>query len=240
MATPSPSRPGPALGAAPAQDREPPAGAGSHPPALRTLIIGYGSPIRGDDAIGPLAADALASGSLPAGVQVMARHELTAELTEDLAAADRVIFLDAAIDGVPGEVRVQALHPDASDASTMAHFQSPRELLAWCDALYARVPRAWLVTVAGLSFDYAHCSLSPPARAALGPMLEQVWALLSDGSEPRDPADIEPQGSQGHAPWDGAPPYPTAEGFPELALSLGPNSGPENRPTDGGGETDDH
>ena len=59
----------------------------------KTLIIGYGSPIRGDDAIGPLAADALAAGLLPAGVVVISRHILTAELVEDIAAADRVIFL---------------------------------------------------------------------------------------------------------------------------------------------------
>jgi hydrogenase maturation protease len=148
----------------------------------RTLIIGYGSPIRGDDAIGPLAAGALATGPLPAGVQVLARHVLTAELVEDIAAADRVIFLDAAADGPPGEVRVRELHPDETAVSTMAHFLDPRELLAWCQTLYHHEPQAWLISAAGLSFDYAHYSLSPPAAAALDPMLEQVQTLLGPGS----------------------------------------------------------
>jgi len=148
-------------------------------PGPSTLIIGYGSPIRGDDAIGPLAADALSGGPLPRGTRVIARHVLTAELVEDIAAADRVIFLDAAADGAPGEVQVRELHPDETAVSTMAHFLDPRELLAWCQTLYQHVPRTWLVSAAGLNFDYAHYRLSPTAAAALPTMLEQVRALLS-------------------------------------------------------------
>ncbi|MCU0764787.1 MAG: hypothetical protein MUF32_01875, partial [Burkholderiaceae bacterium] len=68
------------------------AGGPAAPPAARTLVIGYGSPIRGDDAVGPLAAEALSARPLPPGVTVLARHVLTAELAEDLAAAERVIF----------------------------------------------------------------------------------------------------------------------------------------------------
>lgn len=149
------------------------------PPGRATVIIGYGSPIRGDDAIGPLAADALAAESLPAGVHVIARHVLTAELVEDIASAEQVIFLDAAADGPPGDVRVRALLPDETAVSTMAHFLDPRELLAWCLTLYHHQPRAWLVTATGQSFDYAHYSLSPTAQGALRPMLKEVQALLS-------------------------------------------------------------
>lgn len=148
------------------------------PAALHTLVIGYGSPIRGDDAIGPLAADALAAGPMPPGLTVLSRHVLTAELAEDLAAADRVIFLDAAVDGRPGEVRVRRLGPDAAAISTMAHFLDPRELLAWCETLYCRTPQAWLVSAAGCSFDYACYSLSPAATAALPAMLAEVHKLI--------------------------------------------------------------
>lgn len=149
------------------------------PPAAptTTLVIGYGSPIRGDDAIGPLAADALAAGPLPPGLRVLSRHVLTAELAEDLATAGRVIFLDAAAQGTPGVVQVQALGPDATALSTMAHFLDPRELLAWCEALYQRVPQAWLVSTAGSSFDYASYRLSPEVQAALPAMLAEVRSL---------------------------------------------------------------
>jgi Ni,Fe-hydrogenase maturation factor len=62
----------------------------------------------------------------------------------------------------------------------MAHFLPPRELLAWAEALYDRVPAAYLISVAGASFDYARYQLSSPAKAAVGPMLERVRALIAD------------------------------------------------------------
>lgn len=150
------------------------------PAAARTLVIGYGSPIRGDDAIGPLAAEALSARPLPPGVTVLARHVLTAELAEDLVAADRVVFLDAESGATPGSVRVRELAPDAGRVSTMAHFHDPRELLAWCEVLYGRAPRAWLVTAAGESFGYAHCRLSPAASGALATMLAEVRRLVGE------------------------------------------------------------
>ena len=166
----------------------PQCGVDAAPGIARTLVIGYGSPIRGDDAIGPLAADALAAGPLPPGLRVLSRHVLTAELAEDLAAADRVIFLDAAVQGRPGELRVCTLEPDARAVSTMAHFLDPRELLAWCDTLYQRVPRAWLVSVAGESFDYASYHLGPAATAALPVMLAEVRRLVNAPSVHSGPA----------------------------------------------------
>jgi len=153
------------------------------PAATHTLVIGYGSPIRGDDAIGPLGAEALAASALPAGVEVLARHVLTADLVPDLAAARRVIFLDACVGGHPGQVNVQALAPQPGLASTMAHVHDPRELLAWCVALYGRAPQAWLVSAEGASFDYAHCQLSACAQAALADMLGTVRAMLDEPDE---------------------------------------------------------
>lgn len=177
-------------------------------PWLRALIIGYGSPIRGDDALGPLVADrlqeCLTGGTAPAstadaqdqdltrpsakmkpvteiplaGIEVQARHILTAELVEDLARAERVIFVDAAIDTPPGEVRRRRLAPDRGALSTMAHFHDPRELLAWCEALYHRIPEAWLVSGGGANWDYACYALSETAQQAFDPMLAEVMSLI--------------------------------------------------------------
>ena len=148
----------------------------------RALIIGYGSPIRGDDAIGPLAADQLADlleqGVLPNRVAVQARHILTAELVEDLNRADIAIFLDAAADNAPGEVCCRQLQPDTTAMSTMAHFHDPRELLAWCEALYGRAPQAWLISAGGERWNYGYNDLSDSARAALTRMIELTLQQL--------------------------------------------------------------
>lgn len=145
---------------------------------MKVLVIGYGSPIRGDDAIGPLVADRLAREGVPAGVEVIARHILTAELVADIAERDRVIFLDAVADGPPGEVRCQRLEPSTQSVSSMAHFLDPRELLAWCEALDGRIPETFLVSASGASFDYASYALTSIAEAAVEPMLERVRRLI--------------------------------------------------------------
>lgn len=158
------------------------------PRSARVLVIGYGSPIRGDDAIGPLAADRLARAGVPSGVEVVSRHVLTAELVADLVVHDRVVFLDAAVEGVPGEVRCRRIAPDATAPSTMAHFLDPRELLAWCEMLYGRVPETFLVSAAGASFDYASYSLTPSAEAALEPMLDWArWLIERPAGHDWDP-----------------------------------------------------
>lgn len=146
---------------------------------MKTLVIGYGSPIRGDDALGPLVADRLEEEQLPGEVEVMSRHILTAELVADLMDKDRVIFLDAAVEGEPGEVRCRRLRPDASAVSTMAHFLDPRELLAWCETLYGRTPETFLVSACGADFGYANYRLSAVGEGAAERMLDWVRRLVS-------------------------------------------------------------
>jgi hydrogenase maturation protease len=168
--------------------------------ALQALIIGYGSPIRGDDALGPLVADRLADrlheraadrdAALHrdgARIEVQARHILTAEIVDDLERAERVIFVDAAADAPAGEVRWGRLAPDTGSVSSMAHFHDPRELLAWCQALYGHAPEAWLVSAGGADWGYACYELSPAAARAVEPMLARVLALAT-GAGPEAPA----------------------------------------------------
>lgn len=149
-------------------------------PRVRALVIGYGSPIRGDDAIGPMAADRLESELQPAGVRVISRHILTADLVPDIVEADRVIFIDAAVDGAPGEIRCRELVPDPRAISTMAHFLDPRELLAWAEALYDSRPDAHLISVAGADFEFSHFELSSAVDRALPTLLDQVRSLVFD------------------------------------------------------------
>jgi hydrogenase maturation protease len=143
-----------------------------------TLVIGYGSPIRGDDAVGPLAADRLADMALGPGITVLARHILTADLVPDIAAARRVVFIDAAASGRPGEIRRRPLAPNRDALSSMAHFLDPGELLAWTQALCDQVPEAYLVTMTGADFDYAAYELTATAQECIGRLIQQVLDLV--------------------------------------------------------------
>ena len=148
--------------------------------ARRVIVIGYGSPIRGDDAIGPLVADRLIDEIESDQITVYSRHILTAELVGEVVEASLVIFLDAAANGSPGEILCRAVAPDPGTPMSMAHFLDPRELLAWCDGLYNKTPEAYLITAAGLTFDYSGYELSDTLSESVQPMIDRVQALIDE------------------------------------------------------------
>src|SRR6185369_11175120 len=108
------------------------------------LIIGYGNPLRGDDGFGYRAAE-----RIPGAIAV---HQLTPELMDPIARADRVLFLDACAEGAPGEIRRRRVEPLRSEGA-FTHHVTPEALLAGVLALYGRVPEAEVMTVCGADFS---------------------------------------------------------------------------------------
>jgi hydrogenase maturation protease len=115
----------------------------------RAMILGYGNPLRGDDALGLLAAERLRA--LVPEAEILTCHQLTPELAAALAECDAAIFLDAAAMGTPGTVSVTRLTPQPSAAS-LTHHVSPKALLELAQSLYGHSPRAYLITGVGESF----------------------------------------------------------------------------------------
>ena len=155
---------------------EPATATGGRPP--RILVIGFGSPIRGDDALGPIAAERLEERISNEQVRIITRHVLTTELVAEVSEATLVIYIDAAMEGPIGEVLCRRL-AGASDAPmNIAHFFDPRELLAWARELYGQQPEAYLVSVRGVTYDFAKYKLSSTVEAAVEPLLDQVCELI--------------------------------------------------------------
>jgi len=133
-----------------------------------TLIIGYGNPLRGDDAVGYLAAERI--------VGALAVHQLTPELMEPISRADRVIFVDAVADGVPGTIRRRRLGLDSAGGS-MTHHTRPMELLAGARFLFGHAPEAWLFTISGAKFgqgDELSESVSRALDRLVGELADEV------------------------------------------------------------------
>ena len=145
----------------------------------RTLIIGYGNTLRGDDAIGWRAAEQLAASQPGVGVQIQTHHQLTPELAEPISQADLVIFLDADCQGAPGRVRCQSLEP-AGGRSGLTHHVNPGVLLAMAQQLFGHCPRAFVISVAGASFECGE-TLSPAVQRAL-PAVRKLLARLLAGT----------------------------------------------------------
>jgi hydrogenase maturation protease len=128
------------------------------------LVIGYGNEQRGDDALGPLVARAVASWELPE-VQTIALHQLTPELAPILAGAKTVLFVDAERHDNGAECRLRDLDPRPTDGLA-GHTADPQALLALADTLYGRRPRAWWLTLPAHSFTFG-AVLSPAASRGM-------------------------------------------------------------------------
>lgn len=129
---------------APPGDRRPgPAWA----PGLRLLVLGVGSSLRRDDALGPAVAEALAAAPLPEGVATRPVHGLVPELAVDLAEVDAVWFVDAAADPSLARPTWTRVAPSAGPGAGGGHALDPAALLVWTEAWTGRVPEAWTLAL---------------------------------------------------------------------------------------------
>ncbi len=118
-----------------------------------TLIIGYGNPMRGDDAIGCHAARQLEQHFWnDPDVEVIAAQQLTPEMAEDISLRDFVLFLDASFGEQPGTIKRIIVSPEPGPGGFSHHF-NPSSLLSAAEQLYGDAPLAMSITMAGWSFD---------------------------------------------------------------------------------------
>jgi len=136
------------------------------------LVIGWGSELRGDDAVGRAFARRLEALSLP-GVEVIEVPQLTPELAWDVSLAHRVVFADAV---APGTVEGIGENPvlrklEAGGAvpapfiPACVHSLSPEGILELSAALYETRPEAWVLFLPAFDFDLG---LEMSARAERG------------------------------------------------------------------------
>lgn len=155
----------------------------SSEPSTRLLVIGYGNTLRGDDGVGPRAAEAIATLALP-GVRALVCPLLTPELAEAVSLAGVVIFVDAAVDA-PREVLMRPLVPAAS-SQVVAHAASPATLLALARDVYGRVPEAWWLTIPVADLGIGE-TFSPLAQRGLAEAIAKVQKCAAELRPPETP-----------------------------------------------------
>jgi hydrogenase maturation protease len=139
----------------------------------KTLIIGYGNPLRSDDGLGWHASRLLARVLAGKDVEVLTCHQLTPELAEQLSHCDLAVFIDADSHGAPGEVHRQEVQPGDTSSQSFTHSSTPSGLLASAERLYGHRPQAVSITVSAQTFDFGD-KLSSVVSAALPKVVEQV------------------------------------------------------------------
>lgn len=136
------------------------------------LVIGYGNTLRSDDGVGPRVAEAIEKLGLP-GVRTLICQQLSPEHAEMISRAERVVFVDAAVDA-PKEVQLRELAP-GDTTQLMAHAADPRTMLALAREVFGHAPQAWWLTIPAMEMDFGE-TLSPSAQRGL---LEAVVKIQS-------------------------------------------------------------
>jgi hydrogenase maturation protease len=119
----------------------------------RVLIVAYGNPLRSDDGAAWKAAEELSQQQLLGHVEIVMNHQLTPELALAVSSASRVVFVDAAREGVPGEIASVALKPQQGSC-VFTHQFSPAAILSAARQLYGKCPDGFAVSICGECFDH--------------------------------------------------------------------------------------
>lgn len=120
----------------------------------RTLVIGYGNPLRGDDGVGWKVAACLTDSYLEEPMEILMVHQLTPELDQNISQMDLVIFVDASHKGIPGHWQCDEVVPRAGEEGGFGHHFGIEALLDYTRAIFHKCPRALAVSITGESFDY--------------------------------------------------------------------------------------
>ena len=155
-----------------------------------TLVIGLGSPDRGDDAVGGVVAARIAASSLP-GVRVVPLED-PMSLTQLWDGAEAAVVIDAvASGGVPGTVHVREVGAEGEPLPTQAFTAAGRggsHAFGLAGAVelsrtLGTLPRR--VTVVGVeAATFAHGDMSPEVRDRLDDAVRAVRdALRRVGAE---------------------------------------------------------
>lgn len=148
------------------------------------LVLAWGNPSRGDDALGPLLAERLqaqAEAAAWAGrVEVLTDFQLQVEHALDLVGRERILFVDAALDlAEPFAVRpLQA----ARGGGIGSHALAPEVVLQVYQDLHGQSPPpATLLAIRASAFDLG----SAPSAEALADLEQAItWACRWLAGEP--------------------------------------------------------
>jgi hydrogenase maturation protease len=147
------------------------------------LVVGYGNPSRGDDALAPLLLEELRARAVWTAdeVELLTDFQLQVEHVLDLEGRRRVVFVDAAQRG-PEPFAFDAIAASA-DPAPSSHALSPAALLS----VYGRhfgvaAPPCLMLAIRGYSFKLGD-DLSAGARRNLDAALAALGAWLADGGD---------------------------------------------------------
>lgn len=116
------------------------------------LVLGYGNPSRGDDALGPLLLDFIEQHIGLARIELLTDFQLQIEYALDMQHRELVLFVDASVACIDtfdfAELKA------AKDKSYTTHAMSPAAVLQVYQSILGQLPPpCFLLSIQGLSFE---------------------------------------------------------------------------------------
>ena len=153
----------------------------------KTVVLGCGNTLAGDDGVGVAVVRKLAGATLPPGVEIIEAGAPGLSLVEMMLGADKAVLVDAFLGGGgPGRLKryPEAELPPVTYATGQSHGVGLREALAWArQAMPGRFPGE--VVVIGVEIERPsrwRQGLSPAVAAAVDDAVAAVLdEVASDG-----------------------------------------------------------
>jgi hydrogenase maturation protease len=137
-------------------------------PQARCLILACGNTLRGDDGVGLWLAEwAGQRFSGQPGVRILADHQWTPELAEDVAQAQSVLFIDCSFAIPAGAINLTPVEPADEGHGKGTHHLDASHLLALARDFYASLPRSAQQLTVGAGSTGLGEKFSPAVTAAL-------------------------------------------------------------------------
>ena len=142
------------------------------------LVIGYGNTLRGDDGAGQKVAQSVADWKLK-NVISLAVHQLTPELSETMAKADIVIFVDtvAVTNRETKKLQIKKLNVNGK-TNILGHYSNPEDLLFLTQLLYQKSPTAYWLLIPGIYFAFGE-TLSEVTERFIYLALAEIQEIIS-------------------------------------------------------------
>lgn len=152
----------------------------------KTIILGYGNALRGDDAAGVLVvekvrnelenrADPRIKGD---SLSIKTVPYLDVAFAEEFAGYSSIILVDAVLDNSE-YVRVIDLTSVADNPTLSSHNSSPLVLAELLSTIYQRHPRFYLIAVSGESDSFGE-GLSPRAQRSVEKAVWEVMRIIDE------------------------------------------------------------
>ena len=150
---------------------------------MKTLVVGIGNTILGDDGVGVYAAEQLQKCSLPTDVEVVELGTAGLGLLDIISGYDRLIILDAIVSGAPpgtifelrGDDMSKTVHLSAGhEADLPATLALGRKCMEKC-----MPENITVIAVEASELTTFSEHLTPDVKAAIPEVLERVMELLA-------------------------------------------------------------